>query len=1037
MKKLVLGLDVGITSVGWGVIDIDNYEVVDSGVRLFAEGASSLNEDRRNNRSSRRLLRRRKHRLQRIKDLLIENKIIDKDFKILDNPYKIRVKGLNNKLSNNELATAILSIAKRRGITGITSVDDAESKEGLSTKSILSENNKLLKDKYVCEIQLQRLQDGKVRGENNRFNTEDFIKELRQIFSNQNLSKDLENKIIDIIKSKREYYDGPGGEKSPTIYGQFYMENGKLVHVDMIEKMRGHCSVYPEELRAPKMCYTADLFNILNDLNNLKINGEHITKEDKKLIIKDYIDKKGNITIKQLEKFLGVSVDNIDGFRVDTKKNPIITEFNGYKKILKAIKDEGLNPRIIDDKRLVDKIIEILTNKKGYEERVNTLLELGLKENEASSFAKISGISGYHSLSLKVMDEVIPDLIETNYNQMQIFQMNGYFSKNIQKYIGNHIPFDDEAILSSVAKRSQKEALKVTEAVIKKYGDLDSIVIEMPRDKNSDEKKARIKKAQQRNKEINDHIKALVGNREINYETKLKLRLYEQQNCKCLYTNTTINLDDLINDPYMYEIDHIIPISISFDDSLNNKVLVTHKSNHDKGQRTPYAYFKSGAGSISYDEFKNLVMSLDLPRKKKSYLLYEKDLSKFDNKKEFINRNLIDTQYASRVILNTLTNYFKANNKDTKVFTLRGAVTSSFRKKSSISKDRSEDYKHHAVDALIIAGVKRMKIYDNVLNVIHQEGNNFDLENGDLITIENEKDYFDSNYLKFIDGLRGLKTKYSHKIDSKPNRQMTDQTIYSTRKVGDDEYVVGKYKNIYDKDGETLAKRIKDGKGDSLLMYKNDPETYKTLLNVVNSYPEEKNPFLAFYNETRDFIRKKNKNGKGPIIKSVKYLNKTLGTNVDISNKYNIKNNRVVLLSKNPYRLDFYKDTDGFYKYLRVCHDNIKRIDNKYFIDKDWYKEEMQRRNISGNAKFLFSLYKNDLLYYKKDDNDEGIVRYIGTNYNYNTLEYKNINNKNTKKGESRDFVTIGKNLCYIEKRATDILGNMYKVNNEYCKFEL
>lgn len=487
----------------------------------------------------------------------------------------------------------------------------------------------------------------------------------------------------------------------------------------------------------------------------------------------------------------------------------------------------------------------------------------------------------------------------------------------------------------------------------------------------------------------------------------------------------------------MYEIDHIIPISISFDDSLSNKVLVTHKSNHDKGQRTPYAYFKSGKGLINYDTFKNLVLSLPLSRKKKSYLLYEKDLEKYENKKEFINRNLIDTQYASRIILNTLMNYFKANKKKTKVFTLRGAVTSSFRKKTIIDKKRDEDYKHHAVDALIIAGVKCMKLYDNVLNVTHKEGNNFDATTGELITLENEKDYFDSNYLKFLDNLRYLKTKYSHKIDSKPNRQMTDQTIYSTRVVENQEYVVGKYNNIYDKEGESLSKKIKEGKGDSLLLYKNDPETYKLLLNIVNSYPEEKNPFLAFYDETGDFIRKKSKNKKGPIIKSVKYLNKKLGTNVDISDKYVAKDKRVVLLSKKPYRLDIYKEKDGLYKFLRICHDNIKSINNKYFIDEKWYKEEKLRRNISDDADFMFSLYKNDLFYYEKDNGDSDIVRYIGTNYNYNKIEYKNINNNYTKKGENRDFIIIGKNIILFEKRATDILGNMYKVNNEYCKIEL
>ncbi|UTY39233.1 hypothetical protein NMU03_17080 [Allocoprobacillus halotolerans] len=44
MGRLVLGLDIGITSVGYGVIDIDNNRFVDYGVRLFKEGTAAENE---------------------------------------------------------------------------------------------------------------------------------------------------------------------------------------------------------------------------------------------------------------------------------------------------------------------------------------------------------------------------------------------------------------------------------------------------------------------------------------------------------------------------------------------------------------------------------------------------------------------------------------------------------------------------------------------------------------------------------------------------------------------------------------------------------------------------------------------------------------------------------------------------------------------------------------------------------------------------------------------------------------------------------
>ena len=70
MNKLVLGLDIGITSVGYGVIDMESNDFVDYGVRLFKEGTAEDNENRRTARSRRRLLSRRHTRIEDMKKLL-------------------------------------------------------------------------------------------------------------------------------------------------------------------------------------------------------------------------------------------------------------------------------------------------------------------------------------------------------------------------------------------------------------------------------------------------------------------------------------------------------------------------------------------------------------------------------------------------------------------------------------------------------------------------------------------------------------------------------------------------------------------------------------------------------------------------------------------------------------------------------------------------------------------------------------------------------------------------------------------------------
>ncbi len=66
----ILGLDLGIASVGWAVVEIDKNEnplrLVDVGVRTFERAeepktGDSLAAERRLARSTRRLIRRRAH----------------------------------------------------------------------------------------------------------------------------------------------------------------------------------------------------------------------------------------------------------------------------------------------------------------------------------------------------------------------------------------------------------------------------------------------------------------------------------------------------------------------------------------------------------------------------------------------------------------------------------------------------------------------------------------------------------------------------------------------------------------------------------------------------------------------------------------------------------------------------------------------------------------------------------------------------------------------------------------------------------------
>ncbi|MDD2434298.1 MAG: type II CRISPR RNA-guided endonuclease Cas9, partial [Bacilli bacterium] len=850
-RKLALGLDIGIASVGWGIIDIDTGEIVDEGVRIFPEAAADNTINRRTFRGSRRLTRRRSFRVHRMKELLIKKGIINNGFVPLINPYEIRVKGLTNKLSNEELATALLHLAKRRGSSLEIVSDD---KEVGAAKKVLQENEAKLKNKYVCELQYDKLLHGEViRDANNNFKTKDYLAEIETLLRTQGIKGDFHDKIIELIAKRRHYSEGPGGKNSPSPYGR-YLTKDQEEPINLIEKMRGHCSVYPEELRAPKMSYTADLFNLLNDLNNLKIGGRSLglPSDKKKEIIEVYINKKGNITPIQLARFLNLNVGEITGFRENKKGKELLTEFDGYKTIMKIVDSNSLNPEIYENKLYVDKIIDVLTSTKVEEERIAKICDINgtlFTRDVSKLLASITGVSQYHAFSYKALNEFIDEMMGSNLNQMQIITNKDIHKTNRESsYKGKKIPFDNEAILSPVVKRATRQTFRIVDALIKKYGNLDTVVVELAREKNSADLKKTINDRQAYYEKLNLDAQKEAGDQKLNSKAIAKYRLYKEQDGKSMYSGKDMDLNAIFNNPDDYEIDHIIPISISFDNSQSNKCLVFRGENQLKGNRTPKQVMDTHqSGWWDYNTFKaTMENNPKISKRKRANLFFEDDISKYQVKEEFLQRNLVDTRYACRYVMNTFQDYFKANDVDTKVEAINGQITHNMRNKMKLpEKDRDVDY-HHAIDALVLASLSRGYVLKN--RIIHD----FDPLTGEITNVSKIKssyEFYDNNIMSMapaIQKIKGEDIKISYQVDKKVNRSISDQTVYGTRDYNGETWVIKKYKDIYGEEGKKLAECIKKGKGDSLLCYRNDPETYSLLEKVVNNYTDNPNPLLAY-----------------------------------------------------------------------------------------------------------------------------------------------------------------------------------------------
>jgi len=1084
----ILGLDIGIASVGWSIIDSNTNKIVNMGTRLFESADANNNKIRRETRAARRNLRRKNYRLKCVEELLS-----DYDFTssgdINLNPYELRVKGLKEQLNPSEVYVALYHLAKRRGISYLDEAKD----EGKNINDSLKINRELLKEKYPCEIQLERLNNyGKVRGiieiENedgsietliNVFTTGAYEREALQILNEQRkyyeqIDNNFIEKYIDILTRKRDFYVGPGDENNRTNYG-IYKTDGRIID-SIFEELIGKCSIYKDEQRAPSASFTAQEFNLLNDLNNLTINGRKLNEMEKKKIIEKMLSSNGvgvATMVKIIKEVTGIDgAIEIKGYSVDKDEKMVFNHtFEVERKLKGFLSGTSINYEDfdIDDKDRLALVLSksmdyksLLKNCKkdfpGFNDEDIALLFSFLQKNK-------SLYSKWHSFSLKVMREMREELYKNSKNQMNILIEKGIkksIKDNFSKYKYIPVGFLNDEIYNPVVKRSINQSIEIVNAIIKKYGDLEAIVIEMPRETNEEDERKKLQKIQGDNEKEKKEATNRARNEYSITEEQLysqkglltKIRLWYQQDGRCIYTGETISIQDLINYPNKFEIDHIIPKSISLDDSLNNKVLCYHNANQIKGQRTPFNAFSINSKNISYNEIKERAYKLFKVKKinktKYDLLTFEEDINKYEVRQKFISRNLNDTRYASRVILNGLEEYMKDKGKDTYIHVVRGKFTHQIRKKWGLEKDRDESFAHHAVDATIVATCYLLgQSEGTVRNPFLQKLGRYDKSLWGIISDDKyDKEVYKLPWENFIIDLNNKvgKIKYSHKVDTKINRAISDATLYSTREVEGEDYIVEKFKNIYDNvTAKKLVEKIKDDlakyddpEDSKILMRKHDPKTFEILVKIIDEYSGEKlNPFEA-YKKDHGNIRKYSKTENGAIIKDIKYLSTKLGQSIEISKTDKLSNDRkVVLLSLKPFRTDvYYNEKTGKYKNLGIKYNDLIFRNGKYVVRTEDYSNMKQKLEIDDSYKFLFSLHKNDIIgiTYKSNPDDEERYRFLSSRSdNPNRIEIKPIEKS---KFDKQNQPTIGTKVLKFNKYHADILGNIFNVTNEKLKFE-
>ena len=148
-----------------------------------------------------------------------------------------------------------------------------------------------------------------------------------------------------------------------------------------------------------------------------------------------------------------------------------------------------------------------------------------------------------------------------------------------------------------------------------------------------------------------------------------KYRLWQEQKERSPYTGQPIPLSKLFTDEY--QIEHVIPQSRFFDDSLSNKVICEAAVNAEKGAQLGLEFIKKHGGEIieiglnkkvtilNEKEYKELVNELFANnRAKKAKLLMEEIPEKM------VERQLNDTRYISKFISQILSNIVRSPQED-------------------------------------------------------------------------------------------------------------------------------------------------------------------------------------------------------------------------------------------------------------------------------------------------------------------------------------------------------------------------------------
>ncbi|MCX7380947.1 MAG: type II CRISPR RNA-guided endonuclease Cas9 [Alphaproteobacteria bacterium] len=713
----VLGLDGGIASVGWALIDVPEEggegAVIACGSRCFDapetdKERTPTNQIRRQKRAMRRVVRRRRQRMAKVRGILHRHELLADDGRealaLGVDPWEARAAGLERALSGPEFAAVLGHIAVHRGFKSNSKRDRGA--------NAADDSSKMLSAIAATRERLgQWLTVGKMFARDPAFATRK--RNRTGDYSRSILRDDQAAEVRALFAAQRRIGNVQASEALESEFVETAFFQRPLQDSDALV---GPCQFEPGERRGARRGYSYELFRLLSRLNALTLawrGGERrLTADEIALLGRDF-GKDKKISFTAARKVLGLDASvRFDGIKPEDEKHDVVARSGnaaeGTYALRKALGADwaGLAAR----PEVLDAMAEVITFRDDMDSIRAGLLASGAPEAAADAVmaaverGAFTAFQGAGRISAKAARAIMPGLWR-----------GMVYSEACAEAGYDHAARSSVGVAdirNPIARTALAEIMRQVRAVVETYGLPERMHVELARDvgKSAEERDEITRGIEKKNKErdrTRGRFAELLG-RAPRGEDMLRFELWEQQNGRCLYTDEEIPVRLVSASENGAQIDHILPWSRFGDDSFINKTLCLAKANQEKLGRTPWEWFAADKTPDEWEAYAARVESCKSMKgaKKRGFYL-RKNAAEVEER--FRNRNLGDTRYATRVALDLLARMYPDDGKK-HVLARPGALTSKLRRgwglqglKKGTDGKRIEDDRHHALDAIVLA----------------------------------------------------------------------------------------------------------------------------------------------------------------------------------------------------------------------------------------------------------------------------------------------------------------------------------------------